>query len=169
MDLGGGSQGLYFNTANNRISGWSYDAAGNLLNDGAHSYTYDAEGKISKVDSVTAYTYDGEGQRVKKLVGENTRFIYGIDGELIAEFDGSTGNLKKEYVYGGAALVTIEPTAVNANGTQYTTSDNLRSPRVHHEIGWARCQPSRLYALWRRTGCGSWRPHNRNGVHRQWR
>jgi RHS repeat-associated protein len=49
---------------------------------------------------------------------------------LIAEFDGSTGNLKKEYLYGGATLITIEPTAVNANGTQYTTSDNLGSPRV---------------------------------------
>jgi len=42
---------------------------------------------------------------VRKLVGENTRFIYGIGGQLIAEFDGSTGNLKKEYVEGGATLI----------------------------------------------------------------
>jgi hypothetical protein len=63
-------------------------------------------------------------------VGENTRFVYGLGGQLIAEFDGSTGNLKREYLYGGATLITIEPTAVNANGTQYTTSDNLGSPRV---------------------------------------
>ena len=27
---------------NNRMDGYSYDAAGNLLNDGTHSYTYDA-------------------------------------------------------------------------------------------------------------------------------
>ena len=33
-------------TANNQISGYSYDATGNLLNDGVHSYTYDAEGRI---------------------------------------------------------------------------------------------------------------------------
>lgn len=105
------------------------------MNDGAHSYTYDADGKIKTVDSVTAYTYDGEGQRVKKVVGENTRFIYGIGGQLIAEFDGLTGNLKKEYVYGGARLITIEPTAVNSNGTQYTTSDNLGSPRVITKSG----------------------------------
>ena len=26
----------------NRITGWSYDAAGNLLNDGSHQYFYDA-------------------------------------------------------------------------------------------------------------------------------
>ncbi len=43
--------------------------------------------------------------------------------------------MKKEYVYGGATLITIEPTAVNANGTQYTTTDNLGSPRVITKSG----------------------------------
>lgn len=135
IDLGGGSQSLYFNTSNNRITGRSYDTAGNLLNDGYHSYTYDGENKISKVDGVSAYGYNGEGQRVRKLVGENTRFIYGIGAQLVAEFDGATGNLRKEYVYGGASLITIEPTAVNSNGTQYTTSDILGSPRVITKAG----------------------------------
>jgi RHS repeat-associated protein len=74
--------------------------------------------------------YDGEGQRVRKLVGENTRFVYGLGGELIAEFDGSSGNLRKEYIIGGGSLITIEPTAVNSNGTRYTVSDHLGSPRV---------------------------------------
>src|SRR5436853_4889512 len=75
IDLGGGNQSLYFNTSNNRITGLSYDAAGNLLNDGAHSYTYDAENKIAKVDGTSAYTYDGEGQRVRKLLAETLRFV----------------------------------------------------------------------------------------------
>jgi RHS repeat-associated protein len=131
IQLGGGSQSLYFNTSNNRISGGSYDAAGNLLNDGAHAYTYDAENKIAKVDNISAYTYDGEGQRVRKLVGENLRFVYGIGGQLLAEFSGASGALLKENVYGASGLLaTIEPTAVNANGTRYTTADNLGSPRV---------------------------------------
>ena len=124
---------LTFSATNNRIttSGYSYDAAGNLTNDGAHAYTFDAENKISKVDNVSAYVYDGEGQRVRKLVNENLRFIYDMGGKQIAEFDGSSGSLKKEYVYGASGLVaTIEPTAVNANGTRYTTSDHLGSPRV---------------------------------------
>lgn len=64
---------------------------------------------------------------MKKLVGETTRFVYGIGGELVAEFDSSTGNLKKEYISGGIA---VEPTAVNSNGTQYPTTDHLGSPRV---------------------------------------
>src|SRR6266404_8139418 len=48
-------------------------------------------------------------------------------GELIMEFDGSSGNLKKEYISGG---ITIEPTAVNSNGTQYGTADHLGTARA---------------------------------------
>jgi RHS repeat-associated protein len=131
IDYGGGNHNLSFSTSTNRIttSGLVYDSAGNLTNDTIHAYTFDAENKISKVDAVTAYTYDGEGQRVRKLVGENTRFVYGVGGQLVAEYDGSTGNLKKEYIY-GSSMITIEPTAVNSNGTRYTTSDHLGSPRV---------------------------------------
>jgi RHS repeat-associated protein len=131
IDLGGGNQSLYFSTSNNRITGASYDSSGNLLNDGSHTYTYDAENKIAKVDNVAAYIYNGEGQRVRKLVGENLHFVYGIGGQLIAEFSGSTGSLQKEYTYGASGLLaTIEPTAVNSNGTRYTTPDHLGSPRV---------------------------------------
>src|SRR4029078_9531357 len=124
---------LSVSAATNRItpSGDSYDAAGNLTNDTVHAYTFDAENKILKVDTVSAYTYDGEGRRVRKLVGENLRFIYGIGGQEIAEFSGASGALQKEYIYGASGLLaTIEPTAVNSNGTRYTTSDNLGSPRV---------------------------------------
>lgn len=134
IDLGGGNQNLTFSTSTNRIttSGHTYDSAGNLTNDTIHAYTFDAENKIKTVDINTAYTYDGEGQRVRKVVyqGENTRFIYGISGQLLAEFSGSTGNLTKEYIQAGGTLITIEPTAVNSNGTRYTTSDHLGSPRV---------------------------------------
>ena len=44
-----GSCGMWSSsyTGNNQISGYSYDAAGNLLNDGSHSYTYDAENRIT--------------------------------------------------------------------------------------------------------------------------
>ena len=129
IDYGGGSYNLAFSSSTNRIttSGYSYDSSGNLTNDGSHSYGFDAESKVKSVDSTTAYTYDGEAKRVRKLVGENTRFIYGIGGQLVAEYDGSSGNLKKEYISGG---ITIEPTAVNSNGTQYPTGDHLGSPRV---------------------------------------
>jgi RHS repeat-associated protein len=131
VDLGGGTQSLYFTPSTNHITGWSYDNAGNLLNDAMHAYAYDGENKIRTVDSQSAYVYDGEGQRVRKLLGENLRLIYGIGRNLIAEFDSVSGALKKEYIYGESGLVaTIEPTALNSNGTRYSTPDHLGSPRV---------------------------------------
>jgi RHS repeat-associated protein len=131
VDLGGGNQSLYFNSANNRIttSGYVYDAAGNLTNDTLHTYGFDAENKIKTVDGVSdVYRYDGDGNRVRKnfATGEKVRMVYS-GGQLIAEYDLSNGALKKEYVYGANGLVaTIEPT----NGTRYTTADHLGSPRV---------------------------------------
>ena len=124
--LAGGGQSLSFNNQN-QIVGLPYDAAGNVTNDGLHSYAFDAENKIVKLDNVQAYVYDGEGKRVRKLVGENTRFVYGIGGELLAEYNGASGAIEKEYVYGASGLTaTIEPT----NGTQYITADHLGSPRI---------------------------------------
>lgn len=124
--LGGGSQSLYFNAANNRISGWGYDASGNLSNDFANNYSYDAESRLKMVNGVTAYAYDGAGRRVRKYLGENTRFVYGIGGELLAEYDGSSGALRKEYLYGAGGIVTVEPGA----GAKYAAADNLGTPRV---------------------------------------
>jgi len=44
----------------------SYDAAGNLLNDGVSNYSYDAENRIVAAAGVT-YTYDGDGKRGPKI------------------------------------------------------------------------------------------------------
>ena len=51
--------------SNNRIIGspYQYDAAGNMTHDASHSYTYDAENRITKVDggSTATYGYDVDG------------------------------------------------------------------------------------------------------------
>ena len=98
---------LSFSATTNRITtaGYTYDAVGNLTNNSTQSFAYNAENKITKVNSVTSYVYDGEGRRVKKLVSENLRFIYGIGGQLVAEFSTADGTLKKEYIYGVNGLV----------------------------------------------------------------
>ena len=130
IDLGGGNRSLYFNNANQITnSGYVYDAAGNLTNDGSQSFAYDAENKIKTVNGVSdVYRYDGDGNRVRKnfATGEKVRMIYS-GGQLIAEYDLATGSLKKEYIYGAKDLLaTVEP----GTGTRYTTSDHLGSPRV---------------------------------------
>src|SRR6267142_3466215 len=131
IDYGGGVHNLSFSSTTNRIttSGYTHDAAGNLTNDSIHSYGFDAENKIKTVDGVSGvYGYDGDGNRVRKnfALGEQVRMVYS-GGQLIAEYDISSGSLKKEYVYGAKGLIaTIDPSA----GTKYTTSDHLGSPRV---------------------------------------
>ena len=66
-------QGLSFNTATNRIttSGYNYDAAGNLLSDGTHSYVYDAENRITCV-------LDAYGQCSQNAV----QYLYGKPGTV---------------------------------------------------------------------------------------
>lgn len=54
---------------NNRILGATYDASGNLLNDGNHTYAYDAENRITQVDGGTTATRgaSSEDQRKYKI------------------------------------------------------------------------------------------------------
>ncbi len=59
---------------NGASSGFSYDAAGNVLSDNVNAYIYDGEGRICAVKSepvagtytMTQYLYDAEGTRVAK-------------------------------------------------------------------------------------------------------
>lgn len=128
-EVNAGDPSLTFN-AKNQIAGYTYDLAGNITNDTVHTYVYDAENRIKTVHGETdVYVYDGEGKRVKKdfSLGEQVRFVYGVGGQVVAEFDAASGAWKKEYVYGAGNLVaTIEPGV----GTKYTTADHLGSPRV---------------------------------------
>jgi hypothetical protein len=58
--------------ANNRITntGFSYDAAGNVLADGLNGYIYDAESHLTSLNSGAAtYFYGGDGQRVEAFPG----------------------------------------------------------------------------------------------------
>ncbi|MGH9715358.1 MAG: hypothetical protein ACRD4R_01305, partial [Candidatus Acidiferrales bacterium] len=91
MWQGDGGLSVGFSGGNNRVDGFTYDAAGNLLNDGNHSYTYDAENRIVTVDGGAAsYVYDAEGRRVRKTVaGGAVDFIYDLAGHEIAEMNSS--------------------------------------------------------------------------------
>jgi RHS repeat-associated protein len=76
-------------------TGYSYDAAGNMTNDGVNAYSFDAEDRIKSGASVN-YSYDGNGLRVEKSNG--TLYWRSITGDVLAETDLS-GNTKNEYVY----------------------------------------------------------------------
>jgi len=90
-----------FTGNNNRIDGGSYDAVGNLLNDGVHSYTYDAENRIVSMDGgAVTYAYDVAGQRTSKTVGGVlTDFIYDREGHMVLPSPAAP-TLLEEYVAG---------------------------------------------------------------------
>src|SRR6185295_16653081 len=105
---------------------YTYDAAGNVTNDGVHSYGYDSENRIVSVDgSAASYAYDNQNRRYKKTVGSAVRHYVWEGSQIITEHDGSTGATLNEYVYLGSRLI------VNVdNGTRrYLLSDRL-SARV---------------------------------------
>ena len=96
----------------------SYDAAGNLTFDnytGQGTRAYDAEGRMKQAQDIyqnwSTYTYDADGRRVKRATayGETWQ-VYGVDGELLAEYQAGAATFlaTKEYGYrGGELLVTM--------------------------------------------------------------
>ena len=90
----------------NRVSGWSYDADGNLLNDGRNNYTYDAEGRVIKLNGALTYLYDAEGRRVAKYSGSSISASYLLDlgGHQVTELN-SAGTWMHSNVWAGDRLV----------------------------------------------------------------
>jgi RHS repeat-associated protein len=120
---------------NNRMDGYSYDAAGNLLNDSTHSYTYDAENHIAKVDNgnTATYVYDADGNRVQKtsVTGGDYgdppgtwQFLYDQSGHMIQRFDGT---LWQGNIFAGSRHV-----ATVGAGTFFSHSDWIGTERVRN-------------------------------------
>src|SRR4029077_1970323 len=98
---------------------YSYDASGNLLNDGTHSYAYDAESQITKVDNGTTatYLYDADGRRVRKTTASGSvDYVYDLAGHQIAEINSSGAWTREEVYAGGHHLATYSG---GASGTTY--------------------------------------------------
>jgi RHS repeat-associated protein len=92
----------------NRVTTLQYDNAGNVVNDGLHSYAFNVLNQLSKVDgSATPFTYDAAGQRVIK---NGTVYIYS-GGQVIAEYNSAFATSPSvEYIYGaGGLLASVVP------------------------------------------------------------
>ncbi len=77
----------------------SYDGRGNMTNDGARSYAYDALNRLTSIGGGAAVEYDATGRLMKVTDGGTiTNFLY--DGtRLIGEYNNS-GGLQRRYVHG---------------------------------------------------------------------
>ena len=101
-----------------------YDDAGNIVEDGRHTYTYDGRNRLVGVDDNIHYEYNYENQRVSKTIdGVITYYVY--DGhKLLGEYD-AQGNAIKEYIY-----LEDTPIAVVSNAKIYRVyADHLNTPR----------------------------------------
>jgi RHS repeat-associated protein len=91
------------NPVNNQItnSGYTYDPAGNMLNDTAHSYSYDAEGNLVQVDggSTAQYVYDVFNRRIQvQTSSATTEYIYDYAGRRVSSWASpNTGNEGRIY------------------------------------------------------------------------
>jgi RHS repeat-associated protein len=121
---------------NNRIDGWSYDAAGNLLYDQINHYTYDAENRIATINGAQAYIYDAEGRRVAKTnsTGSPTSvYVLGLGGEQVTELNGSGGWVHTNvFAAGGRLLATYAgpDDPLQPQGYYFHLTDWLGTERV---------------------------------------
>jgi RHS repeat-associated protein len=117
-------------TANNQLSatGFSYDASGNMLADGANSYTYNAESEIITAAGVT-YRYDGDGNRLLKSTGK--AYWYGAGSEILDESD--LANITDEYVFFRGKRIAHR--SVSSGTIYYYEEDMLGSSRTIVQAG----------------------------------
>ncbi|HWZ78986.1 MAG TPA: RHS repeat-associated core domain-containing protein [Candidatus Sulfotelmatobacter sp.] len=137
------------NTANNnRMDGYSYDAAGNLLYDTSHYYFYDAENQLIQVDgtlgyctagtgtaATACYVYDAEGHRVHRTGvitdtcdGTGKRdYVFDLAGNWVGEYSSNGNGCKSEIYADSRHLVTY------AGGTPlFIHSDWLGTVRLRN-------------------------------------
>jgi RHS repeat-associated protein len=122
----------------------TYDAMGQLIKDtytrsgmGNGERTYDADGRmisaqVNGSNQTENAIYDAGGKRVlvKNPGGtSSTRFVYGIDGELVAEYASSNfaaGSPTVEYAYRGGEVIV----EARSSGNTWRITDSLGSVRT---------------------------------------
>jgi YD repeat-containing protein len=110
---------------------YQYDAAGNLTADGNHTYTYDAENRLTKVDggNTASYVCDALGRRAEKTVGTTrTDYVYDLSGNVVAEVNNVCASICWAAFY---ARLNGQPIAEYKNLTTYFFhGDHLGSSRL---------------------------------------
>ena len=118
---------------NNQLTGYSYDAAGNMMGDPTDNISpvYDEENRIKGAGGYT-YTYDADGARVEKSNGSIGTLYWDMAPGIVAESDLS-GNLTAEYVFFNGTRIARKDLPTNA--VSYYFSDHLRTASVITDSG----------------------------------
>ena len=116
--------------AGSSVKNYQYDANGNVVSDGSHSYQYDARNRLVEVDGQVSYTLNGMGQRVEKRTSKaDTLYLYGLNGRLIARTD-PVGRTEREYVYVNGVPAAVLVYRSHGNSLQSGTGIANRSAKA---------------------------------------
>ena len=119
-------------TLKNQLTGYGYDAAGNMISNGSANYVYDAENRIIATAG-TSYIYDGDGQRVEKCTqgatagscatnATGTLYWRGWGDEINTETD-LAGNATENYIFFNGQRIARRD--VSTGAVHYYFSDHL--------------------------------------------
>jgi RHS repeat-associated protein len=119
-----------YSATTNQIAGYSYDAAGNVTNDGTFGYQWDAEGHMVAITQnsqpVVTNVYNALGQNVRHVgSGETTDMAYGAGGSLLWRNTGGDAYTHAFVPFNGRLLADY--TSPYYNSTLFYHPDELGS------------------------------------------
>ena len=108
------------------------DANGNTLGNGNQTYAYSVHNRLVEASDTTGllgqYRYNGLGQRTSKTSNSETiNYTYGLNGELLVEFN-TANQSGKEYIYLGDRLLAM----LSANQSQTTNIYHFEGQSVNN-------------------------------------
>lgn len=116
----------------NQLAAYTYDVAGNMINNGGATYAYDAESELASAGGYT-YLYDGDGNRIGKTNGASgTLYWYGSPG-IVEETDLS-GTPQSEYVFFGGQRVARRDISSLATNEYYYFSNQIHSTALITDV-----------------------------------
>ena len=136
------------NYVNDRNSGWVYDEAGNLKNDGAGRVTtWDVANRVSKWETVfdtITQKYDGDGQAVRRAETRSDPFFTStkyylrssvMGGLVVAEIDAG-GKREVGYVYANGMEIGRyrKPSASQGFEVQWSHAEPMTGDRIEGVI-----------------------------------
>jgi len=138
---------------NNQLSGFGYDAAGNMTSNGSVNYVYDGENRLIWTSGLnptpTRYIYDGDGDRVEKCAAATvttacptsgttgTLYWRGTSPEPQAETDLS-GNVLENYIFFGGQRIARRDASTKA--VHFYFSDQVGSHGVVENATGTACE-----------------------------
>lgn len=139
----------------NRPDGYTFDACGDLLNDGTNTLTYDGNCQLVSSSGMLGsgtYTYDGNGMRIEKVSGGTTTISIFSGSRTIAEYDNGAapGSPSREYIY----ALGQQAAEISGSSTYYFQTDHLSRRFVTDSAGATQDQLGQFPfgELWYETG-----------------